>query len=593
MEIFDVDLQLCAHVGVPASAPVLVTLPEGGPFLARGWLQTGCPVESVFTTGGPETSEPLTVELHTAPGFAWPAPLAPGPDTDATPGTWVIPWRWNSRRWVPSSAPTDLAVGTGRLVVHEGRPAAPAAMQIGVEDGPVLTMMMLSGAEATYGFAAGRPLLADTRGVAVSVLDYLRDGDARSATVIAAPTVAAGPGSEPLLDLAVGYLLLRTGDERFARWSRRLADVLPASPDAAVLSAWRWLHGSPHNLRASRRELLRSMRLGLPVVSDGLRLLVEGLAAVAHGRAGTAALRALKAVRPYQYALVPGVITAFTGLTPNIPLPSTPRQQALLEAGQPRGAIAAAPVAVRAADRIRDALPSMFPVRNVPLAQRAILFEGTAHTALLQAGAADPMTGERLRRGFMGVVDAVDLPAARRAADRLLTGRGDVRAVPPGYRPVPRLMLIGPRAAGGTRRPASTWNDASTGLRVKQRQTAPDTVSISVFLDAETGGRLTVVRLHVASDTGSDSYLVIATGAVDGDDRKTRSGTLRIYGVGHWLDVAVGEIRSTEQLGPDDVDDIRRSVSLADRPGRDAWRAVLLQRRAFDPVVVAITEGLS
>jgi hypothetical protein len=245
------------------------------------------------------------------------------------------------------------------------------------------------------------------------------------------------------------------------------------------------------------------------------------------------------------------------------------------------------------ADRIRDALPTALPVRSDPLAQRAVLFEGMAHTALLQADPADPMIGDRLRRGFMGVVGAVDLPAARRAADRLLTGRSHDRAVPPGYRPVPRLMLLGPRAAGGTRRPASTWSDLTTGLRVEQRQTAPDTVKISVLLDAEAEGRLTVVRLHVASGTGSDSYLVIASGEVAGDDRTTRSGTLRIYGVGHWLDVAVGEIRSAGQLGPDDVNDIRRSAPLADRPGRDAWRAVLLQRQASDPVAVAITEGLS
>ncbi|GAA3836991.1 hypothetical protein GCM10022226_68730 [Sphaerisporangium flaviroseum] len=82
-----------------------------------------------------------------------------------------------------------------------------------------------------------------------------------------------------------GYFLLRTSSlERLHNWPRNLANWMQWMPDGALIHAWQLIREQqesrepvPARLDEARELLLVTVERGLPVYTEGLRLLVSGL----------------------------------------------------------------------------------------------------------------------------------------------------------------------------------------------------------------------------------------------------------------------------------------------------------------------------
>jgi hypothetical protein len=91
--------------------------------------------------------------------------------------------------------------------------------------------------------------------------------------------------SDPNTAALGGYYLLRTGElERLHSWPANLADWMEWISDGPIIRAWQLLRGgTPRSGETPRRRLLEAAQRGVPIYSEGLRLLIDGLKVV--GRA--------------------------------------------------------------------------------------------------------------------------------------------------------------------------------------------------------------------------------------------------------------------------------------------------------------------
>ena len=74
-----------------------------------------------------------------------------------------------------------------------------------------------------------------------------------------------------------GYYLLRAGDTRRLDWTSNLANWFPWLPDGAVIHAWLLLRQHEPDQDVARERLLEAARRGIPIYTQGLRLLYDGL----------------------------------------------------------------------------------------------------------------------------------------------------------------------------------------------------------------------------------------------------------------------------------------------------------------------------
>jgi hypothetical protein len=116
-----------------------------------------------------------------------------------------------------------------------------------------------------------------------TIASYLQRGDLYSAEAMAQ---WIGEAAELLFDkmedpyaAAVGaYLLLRLKKfDEMHDWARNLASRFDFLPDGCVIWAWQLIHQQPSNADEIRKYLLMAVDRGLPVYSEGLRLLTDGL----------------------------------------------------------------------------------------------------------------------------------------------------------------------------------------------------------------------------------------------------------------------------------------------------------------------------
>ncbi|WP_020160041.1 hypothetical protein [Methylobacter marinus] len=89
----------------------------------------------------------------------------------------------------------------------------------------------------------------------------------------------SGKFEDPVTAVIVGYFLLRNDAfDCIHSWADNLASTFEWFPDGAIIHAWQLLadpnHRSPQR---SRERLLEAVRRGLPVYTEGLRLLRDGL----------------------------------------------------------------------------------------------------------------------------------------------------------------------------------------------------------------------------------------------------------------------------------------------------------------------------
>jgi len=172
-----------------------------------------------------------------------------------------------------------------------------------------------------------------------SLLTLMQRGDTgKAAQFVSESTLAEDMLNKKLANpyrAAVGgYYLLQVQDfERLHNWTRNLADWFEWLADGPVIHAWQLMEQASHEERVNLRDelykqacerLLEAVKRGVPVFTQGVRLLKDGLAVFASGRIlpdyQESVLNVMSKVNEYVAALDwTATRTTFTGNHPDRP----------------------------------------------------------------------------------------------------------------------------------------------------------------------------------------------------------------------------------------------------------------------------------
>ncbi len=165
---------------------------------------------------------------------------------------------------------------------------------------------------------------------AESLLTYLSRGAFEAARTVGGAVLDDAEeslrekGKDPSGAAIGGYFLLRAAQpDRLHDWTGNLADRFPWLPDGCVIHAWHLLKQEESDPKRARKRLLEAEQRGLPLYTQGLRLLFDGLNLFArHDPDDREVGAALERVRPYAEAADWSArTTTFYGDTPGNPKP--------------------------------------------------------------------------------------------------------------------------------------------------------------------------------------------------------------------------------------------------------------------------------
>ncbi|MEU0563384.1 hypothetical protein [Dactylosporangium maewongense] len=307
LELVDERLETIARTPLRAAEPAVVAM-DPGRYLAIGYLPGQGRLRATLAV--PDRSEAVLT--------ARPAPLRDRP-------TWLRAWEYERRGWRPSRGCTIEESGGGNLdvTVIARRSARLTGVQVGTDTAhtPILVVPRDTPLRIAAGEEPGTWVVAPPPDAATTLLQLLFRGQLTLAGVVADDILldrarAVAYVADPqLLDLAVGYYLLRIGDPRAADWVDTLAGQYPDSVDATVL----WVTQQQYRAEPDESRIAAGLQRAsfgeLPFVAEGLRLLITGLVDLPDLH-DTATLRRL---RSYLAALHDGPLTAFTGADPDRP----------------------------------------------------------------------------------------------------------------------------------------------------------------------------------------------------------------------------------------------------------------------------------
>ena len=166
---------------------------------------------------------------------------------------------------------------------------------------------------------------------AQSLLSLISAGDINKARTLITVNEAEQLLFQKMVDPASaaigGYYLLKTGElERMHDWAKNLANRFEWFPDGLVLYAWQLIQDKNQTEGISnntiKKLLLEVVRRGVPVYTEGLRLLYEGINMMAYeeDHSDPEVSVACTLVRQYMDAADMGKdTTTFTGIAPNKP----------------------------------------------------------------------------------------------------------------------------------------------------------------------------------------------------------------------------------------------------------------------------------
>jgi hypothetical protein len=162
-----------------------------------------------------------------------------------------------------------------------------------------------------------------------SLVGFLASGDFDSARSVGTEwfAVAENMSREKLEDAVsaavAGYFLLGAGEHaRLHDWTRNLADWITWLPDGPIIRAFHVLSQKTPDLVEVRGRLLQAVQRGLPLYTQGLRMLFDGLNMMNAQASGQDAelQRALETIRPYAAtARWSSPVTSFSAVEPANP----------------------------------------------------------------------------------------------------------------------------------------------------------------------------------------------------------------------------------------------------------------------------------
>lgn len=344
-ELFDSQLNVVRRW--PLRGNEVVNVPAGF-YLVRAHLPSG---ETVMAQAAVGEYEQEDVRLVATPSdhewLSWQQFLGEvGPSAEieraALPrGIWLQVWARESGRWTPQlfggyrqSDPTiviqELNYSTERLhllqVGGDGVPWRFICLPPTPQTVQVLLRASRSPSERNGGLAVKVASL-DHRAETLS--HYLRSGSVEAARLISdevlgeAEQMLFNKLRNPLGAVIGGYYLLSArAYARMHDWPNNLANWFEWLADGAIIHAWQLLRTAGTAGRQRVRErLLQAAERGLPIFSEGMRLLLDGLELFAdHDKSDRAVAGALTRLRRYAGAMDwEQRLTTFYGAGPDKP----------------------------------------------------------------------------------------------------------------------------------------------------------------------------------------------------------------------------------------------------------------------------------
>lgn len=157
--------------------------------------------------------------------------------------------------------------------------------------------------------------------IAESIVAFLQNGQTDRANLMASAVLnfETASGADPLAAIVGCYFLLKARRlDVLERWLKTLPDVSQRMPDAWIIRGWWLIQSQSKNIEEIESVFTTAAVYGLPVFTEGLRLLVEG----------TRLLDELPAMQAFSerlaryYSVVSGdqPYTTFAGIDPNEPV---------------------------------------------------------------------------------------------------------------------------------------------------------------------------------------------------------------------------------------------------------------------------------
>jgi hypothetical protein len=151
-----------------------------------------------------------------------------------------------------------------------------------------------------------------------------------------AETMLAQKVADPIAATVAGYYLLKASAlDRLHDWTANLANMFTWLPDGPVIRAWHLLRLPEPDPKEIRTLLVDAAARGLPLFTQGLRMLHDGLGLLARSEPDDLSTSgALQSIRPYTAAANwSALTTTFYGSDPK--QPRLPSQSAIYELNQP------------------------------------------------------------------------------------------------------------------------------------------------------------------------------------------------------------------------------------------------------------------
>ena len=291
-----------------AVEPQLVHLASGwqhdlapGTYLARVRFPSGEVVRQTCTVRDGEPTQ-VKVDVHALSGhesLERQAVLRPLVRDESTPGlagkaftsAWARRWRgasgcdWEQIDFDGETVSRDDHTVRYRFNLDH----RPNVLQVG---GPgigwrLVSLPALAGVDVTVSPQGEDDLVVEVttqNAEAEALLGYLRTGSGEAADVTAEALLQHKLG-DPIAAAIGGYYLLRTANlGRLAEWAPNLSEWFPWMADGAVIDAWQHIHAgrdqpgnADEHFNAAHQRLLLAAQRGVPVYTEGLKLLVDGL----------------------------------------------------------------------------------------------------------------------------------------------------------------------------------------------------------------------------------------------------------------------------------------------------------------------------
>lgn len=271
------------------------------------------------------TNRRVSVPVQVLPGGEPAAVLVRDVTAGADPSTpggdgWIAGWIFDpaAGSFAPAG-PGGVRRRTGStLVMTAGDPGANVLLQWAVEPQSAMSTVVRSDVPVRFASDASVAVLDLAAGLARALFAFLHAGDLPAARTLAAEALAESDAPDPVAALAVGYYLLRSGDERLGPWTAQLTHRQPGSFDAHLLHGLALMRDKTR-WPGSRGQLLAATRLGLPMFSHGLRLLDDALRLLLHGTADEELTAARLRYVPYLRSCLNRPLTTFWGGRPDEP----------------------------------------------------------------------------------------------------------------------------------------------------------------------------------------------------------------------------------------------------------------------------------